>query len=245
MNLIAFLSILVISVSQSPSFQYNTQSEKNIEAFEITQILPNVDFKGVVQTYDTSTTIVYYYKDMSLYRLSYFYSEENEGKTIIDHELRYHYVVCKKDSLYGYDYDQHKSPGKKRVLIDSAFAGEWAVQTKLYPMFEKNLPKLISTKKEATTLIENYKLRDKTDSVYIADFTLKYTNAIKNIDLSICKEFDSLKNMKLYELSFFANPYYMKRFGIIKGRYYSYYHLKKIPVENQEKILHYFIFKLD
>lgn len=200
----------------------------SIEAFEILQVVPDVSVDGKVIAYDTSTVQVFYYNSLVLYKLSYIHSYSEDDVQIIENQLRTHYILYKPGERYGLDFDEYKHPYKREILLDSAFRGEWSVQTRLYPMFVKNLSKLTASRRQGDSLVEQYTLRDLKDSMDVASAELKFTNSIGNIELSICKELDSLKNMKLYELSFVGAKDYFKSKGLTEGTYYSLYHLKKL-----------------
>jgi hypothetical protein len=219
---------------------FNRNEDKSIDAYQITQIIPDFDGEGRIHGYDTSNVQVFYFKDLILYKLMYLHSlTENDVVKIID-ERRTHYILFKRNEQYGFDFDEHKTPFKRAILVDSAFSGEWSKQTKLYPMFVNLLPKLITSRSNGDSLIETYKMRDKKDSIDAAECELKFTSSIKNIELTLSRELDSTKNMKLYELSFVANPEYMKSYGIVSGKYYSYYHLEKLKDFDREYIMKLF-----
>jgi hypothetical protein len=225
-------SILVFIISS-----FSPVKNDNIEAYQITQIMPDINMAGGIHRYDTSTAQVFYFKDLIIYKLNYTHTITDNGVVTVKDEKRSHYILFKKSERYGFDFDEHKTPVKRRVLIDSVFSGEWTKQNDLYPMFTAYKTRLLNSQRKGNSLIENYRMWDKKDSMKVLDCRLKFTTSMKNIELSICKQLDSTSNRKLYEMSFAGNPEYYKRFGITSGIYYSHYLIEKLKTFNNEYLM--------
>ncbi len=212
MKCIYFLfSFLPLSIN-SISAQGYLGNPETIKGYRVNNSVSVTDFRtGKVSGYDSGEVEVYYYKDLILYKLQYILtSNVDTGKTIeIDSKLCTHYFVYHKDSSYGYDYDTRKVPVKTRISVDAAFRLEWIKHNRLFPYFNNYDQTITSSDTNAVTGIirENYTLRNKTDGSISGFITLGYSTTIDpGIDVSICKELDSLKKKKLcYYQTKFAN----------------------------------------
>lgn len=217
-------------------------TSKNIVGYQVSQIIPNIDILGHINDYDTSRVEVFFYEDLALYHLNYLHTITVDGKILIKDERRFHYFVYGKDSTYGYDIDENKTPSVRKAEVDSTFKFEWVKQTRLFEMFINGKPFLFKSENYRDSTVEYYKIRDKKDSIDIVECKVVFSPHFKNDqNISICRELDSLKHMKVIEFSFTTNPEYLKNFGIVKGEYFCKYQLKKlIPVLDEETKMGYF-----
>lgn len=136
----------------------NQEGNDSITCFQASNIFPKIDGSGKLVGYDTSIIRVYRYGKLRLYELTYlFRSTDPQGKYL--YEGRKHAVVFHSDSMYGYDYDQHKEPVRRKVKIDSLFNTEWIHANKIYPIFANNICRITakSANKNADTLYVAYR----------------------------------------------------------------------------------------
>ena len=143
--------------------------------------------------------------------------------------------------MLGVDFDMHATPIRKRVLLEPLFKSLWIKQTNLYPFFTNFNVILKSSQKSADSVVEKHEFVNKKTGKHLGECQLTYSNSIPyQTDISICRELDSLRQMKLTQFVFTFEPSYVKQFGIISGKYYSFYRLEKIDIPNKGDIMRYF-----
>lgn len=216
---------------------------ETLRCYKVTNLFPKFNNNGEVLTYDTSFAKVYFYGKYRLYDLSYIIKIDNEEQGEVFKKRR-HFVVFNKDSLYGLDYDEFKIPTKRKVLLDSLFRTEWIAQNKIYPIIRANITTLISKNdnKETKEVIEKFSLKSKEDSSLIGQLSLVFKREFTpQIDISLSKELDSIRRMKLIktEIKAFARDF--KQYKTHIGEYVTGNELIEIPVDDREKILSYFL----
>ena len=213
----------------------------DIKCVQVKEVFPFIDNNGKLYKYDTPMVKIYYYQDISMYRFGYHYDSTSNGKLIIS-EYRNHYFIHKKEDTFGYNYDEYKSKFGVRLSADSMFKEQWVTANQQYPIFTQNTVTLISSvqNSDSGTLHEVYALKGKKDTAMTGTISLSFTNKIKGIDYSLCKELDSIKNMKLYKIKIVNNSRYMKDYKITLDKAEQAYGLEEVPVENREEILSYF-----
>ncbi len=236
--------ILINFITMSIFSCFNTYSIKNnssdIKCIKATEVLPFFNNNGKVYKYDTSSVRIYYYKDITLFYLTYHFDSISAG---IHHksEYRNYYFVYKKGDIYGYSYDIHKSVFSTKILVDSILQQQWIFTNHLYPVFIKNEATLISShqNKDSGTLHEAYSLVGKKDTTMTGNIYLSFTNKISDVEHSLSKELDSLKNMKLYKLKLVINKRYAKEYQMTLDQSEASFWLEELPVTNREEILSY------
>lgn len=229
--------LLLLSCSCSNLFTKN----RDIKGIQITQVFPNMNNQGKVIDYDTPSVKIYYYKNYSLYHLSYHFDSTVANK-VISSEDRYHYVVHEKGNAYGYDFDIHKQQYKRKVSMDSILNLEWVFKIQVYPIFANNTAILNSSQKDDSfgILRESYQLKGKADTSMSGSCYLEFSNKLNDINFSLSKEFDSIKNMKLIKINIVNNPRHFKQADIYIDKVETSYMMQEIQVPNIKKVMPYF-----
>lgn len=234
--------IFIIFFSSCNSlFNKNKVYEKKLRCVKVKEVFPFIDNNGKLYRYDTPVVKIYYHQDKIMYQLGYHFDSTSNGKHIMS-EYRNHFFIYKKGNVFGYNYDKYKSIFGKKVLVDSMFKEHWVTANKQYPIFTQNKVTLISSNQNIDSgyLHEVYSLKGKIDTTMTGTISLSFTNRIKDIEYSLCKELDSIKNMKLFKIRIVNNSRYMKEYKITLDRAEQTYDLEEVPVVNQEEILTYF-----
>lgn len=239
---VRFLLRLAIAVSiHLPACSQSKSNEFQIQGVKIRQLYPIIDNDGKVSKYDTEETEIYYSGDLVLYKLSYGFDSVNIGtnETVLS-ERRHHYFIVAADSMYGYDYDEHKSQFKQRVLADSLLKWQWASKVNVYPMVTENIPRLISSfqNTDSGTVHELYSYTHDDTSAHGTLF-FGYSKKLNGLKYSLSKEMDSIKKMKLYKVLQIQDPRYMKAYGITIDKIKSAYEIEDITMIRPE-IIRYF-----
>jgi hypothetical protein len=218
----------------------NASSDK-IEGYQIYRSLPMPNAEGAITQYDTGSIQVYYYKNLTLMKLYYYYTNEDENGVItIENELRNRFLVFKNGESYGYDFDTRNKPEKTKVVLDSTLKNEWVVRNDLSGLFKNFKVTLVENRLKGDSLVRVYKIYEPSSGKPVADCQLKYSKKIPPIGLSICKQLDTVNNMKLYYYTHTINPEFIRGQGITSGEFRSEYHLSKINVKNHSEIYRYF-----
>lgn len=219
------------------------QENENVHCYKITNLFPKFDNSGMVREYDTSFAKVYFYGNFRLYDLSYIfkYNDVVNGEVF---QRRRHLVAFNKDSLYGIDYDEFKIPAQRRVRLDSLFRNEWVAQNKVYPILGANISTLISKESnvEKQEVTETYSLQSREDSSLVGTVSLVFKKEFaRKIDISLSKELDSIKGMKLVKTEIKVLAKDFKQYKTHIGKYVTGNELSEIPVEDVKKIKSYFL----
>jgi len=176
-----------------------------------------------------------------MYNLFYQFDSSSDNDTLPISELRDHYFVYTNSDSIGIDYDKYKKVINRKVTIDSLFKFEWIAQNKLYPIFTVNSTQLLSSEFNDKTgiLKETYSFRGKKDSTINGTLFLDFTNNLKGIHVSLSKELDSIKNMKLFKVRVISNARRMTD-GIYLDKFEQTHDLNEVPVLNREEVMSYF-----
>jgi hypothetical protein len=196
--------------------------------------------EGKVSGSAKDTSSVYYYGNLRLYHLTYQYNLRQNGVNVLS-EIRNHYLAYKIGDKYGMDYDDHKQPVARRVLLDSAFRMEWIQRNRLYITFTGYATSLVSSRpvKDSGLLYESYIFRDKNTNDIAARADLVFDSRYSEIDVTLSKELDSIKHMKLTSIKFNYTRKVLKE-GYIKDAYETELSLTEKPVMDRGFILSFF-----
>jgi hypothetical protein len=240
-----FAKFYIISsfLFSSCGFLKSSQTPKiNITGVKVTQAFPIINNKGKLEGYDTSSSYIYYNKNLVLYKLPYQYNSFNTNGILDTSETRYHFFVYKKGDSVGYDYDIHKFPSGIRITTDSIFKQAWVIQNKVYPIILDNKSTLISKheNRDSGMLYELYSIKGKTDTTRSGSIFLGFTNRLKNVNYSLSEELDSINKMKLVKVKIVADERYFKDYNVTMDRYEISRWMEKISGDNDKKILDYF-----
>lgn len=174
--------------------------------------------------------------DIFLYRLIYgFDSVDLNINKILKSETREHYFIFEKDSLYGYDYDEHENPKRRILRKDSVIEHEWALQINLDYLLTDMKAKLISSvqNKDSGTIHELYSYIGNDTSSH-GRFYLSFSTKMGDIDYSLSKKIDSTRGMKLYNAWITQDPRYFKKFDKTLNELEYGYEIQKITVITPE-----------
>lgn len=240
MKNIFIISILYFSYCSSLTNR-RIVKKYEITGIELTHNFPYIDNKGKLLKYDTITTRIYYYKDQTLYQLSYQF-DSLYGNNLIKSEVRNHFFVHQRDKLYGYDYDKHKTKFNRKVLADSLFNAEWFTKMNTYKILFTNESKLVRSYTDAASgeLQETYELKGREDTTMSGTCFLVYSKKSFNTAFSLSKELDSIKKMKLCRIELVNNSRFMKDKNFYLDRIVQTYTLKKIENINLDQVSTYF-----
>ena len=199
---------------------------RQIKAISVSQVFPLLNDKGKLIQLDTGNVKIYYYEKIRLYNLSYrFDSLGEDGEKVVLSETRHHFFIYHSDSSYGYSYDSRFTPSIQRVAVDSVFQGEWIVMTKLYPIYTDNITELMTMKRnpDSDTIYESYLLKHKDTGKEYGTFFLGYVKKDSTIPYSLCKELDSIKQMRLFKIQVKYYREYLDAYKItVDSREWSY-----------------------
>ena len=220
-----------------------------LKAVKATAVFPNFDLPtGKLIYYDTSTVLIFYTKDLVVYKLHYILdsvtTRSYRDSIVTDRYVsvkRDHYFIYQKGKDYGYDYDPYKSFMGRKVPLDMIFKNEWCVQNKLYPIFgDVNIVNLISSykSKNADTLKESYFIKSKTYSNQSASVFLEYCASLKDIEFSLSRELDSVRNSKLSKIRIANDPMKIND-TLTFDKYETYYEINRLEQFDQEEVLMY------
>ncbi len=201
---IALLNFMMLSV--------NAQS--SITGFEVKRSPPSILRMGE----DTSSMQVYYYKDITMYRLSYEFSStgflatnpDNENETLSFNtenspsRRRYHYVLFKQPGEMAFDSFPNESPTFKRSawkplklinqgLIPALF------DEYIYGQFNKNPLVLKASVMNKDSGITRRTYEHSNDTAKLATYYFTTSDRFPAKDISLSKGFDSLFHSRLYE----------------------------------------------
>lgn len=224
---------------------YNSQvlspKKENIRGVKVSQKVAKLSAEGKVSGYETSTVNLYYSKSSHLYHLNYLFDSYHNDVHIIS-ENREHYIYHETDSSFGYDYDVKKSPQTRIVSMDSVRNGEWALRIDVYNIFTKARTKLVSSKKDTRTgsLVETYNYQGIEDSTMTGTCFLTYTNNLKGIEYSLCKELDNKKNQRLQHVRIIKDAWYLKAANIYLEKRETTYSVEEISQSDTKQLETYF-----
>jgi|GEM_PF-6621282 len=200
------------------------------------QAAPEFGPREKVTGYELDTARIYYSGKLRLYHLSYFFDSSDlvTGEKFLS-EKRYHYFIYNTDSAFGYDYNTHFYPQKRRARVDSLLHWQWSPSINLYSMFTVNKTKLLSVQedRDAGTTHETYSFVNE-DSFAHGRMILGYSSKWVYLPYSFSRELDSIKRMKLFEALLIQDPRYLPSTGTTVDSIRSEYHLepiKSIPPE--------------
>lgn len=142
-------------------------------------------------TFDSSFTEVYTDGKLMLYDLTYHFGTSYEDIELIKDEIRHHYFIFPKDSLFGFDLDGHKTKFIQKKQVDSVINKEWSRSDMGKYYAELNF-RLIASQTDRNGLHERYLVTSKKDSslsvgTCIFDYT-KYVSGSFNMPLQSLEE---------------------------------------------------------
>lgn len=219
----------------------NKSNNNEITGIELKHNFPIIDEKGRLLYYDTVNTKIYYYKDLTLYQLTYRNDSLFENN-LVKSEVRTHYFVHRKNKKFGYDYDEHKRIFTSKLSADSLFNAEWFNKVNPYQILLFNESVLIASQNNTDSgeLKETYTLKAKGDTSMQGTCILVFKKSFNSSSFSLSKELDSMKQMKLCKFELVNNARFMKDKGIYLDKIVQIHTLEKITNLNFELVKRYF-----
>lgn len=173
------------------------------------------------------------YKNYLLYEFKDFQNFENDT-TIVKEEMKHRYFLLKKNETRGFYYDSLNAKTRKELRTDSilrnrAFYGQ--------SLFNSSKMKLLSSEKSkySFSLIEKYKCKTKIDVTYPDTMIVYYTNKMKGLELTLSKELDLIKKMKVIKIRAIYNSQFINGNPNKFPNYEYKFELKEDKVSNLEK----------
>lgn len=226
-------------------FQCSTVSSTNhrdsIRGIRLTRTAPGWDYSKKIFTTRNDTVLIYQQHDLTLYSLQYIYDSVFNNQ-LLKSEIRYHYFVHHKDSLYGYDFDRHKADYPKRKMADSVF-NEWVNGFKIENIIKNDtlIVKGMNKNDSARTLNKVYTVISKENSSTTGSLNLHYTSGIVGAHFSISNRLDTLKNMKLTQAHLKSTSERLNELGVNTDKFATIIKLEDFLVLNRKDVE--FIFK--
>ncbi len=215
--------------------------KEKLRGLKISEVVPILSSEAKLLGYDTFNVKLYYTKQGYLCYLNYGFDSSHNEEHILSEE-RFHYVYYEPDSIYGYDFDIHKSPKIRKISMDSLRKREWIFRLDICNIFTKARVTLVSSKNDVqtNTLHEAYNFKGIQDTSMTGSCYLSFTKNLNNIPFSLCNVLDSAKKMKLHQINIVNNPRYFKTAGIYLERMESAYSIEEISISNPKEIQAYF-----
>jgi hypothetical protein len=201
---------------------------------------------GKVISVDTTNVYVLYKNELVAYRYPVFTS-------LTSNSIRYKYFVTKRDSAFGYCYDDGN---EKNIYTNKRFSYDEIVNQKTfinkvlaYEVFQNAAVRLLSARYNADSseLTEHYSVTAKTGNAEIATMHLLYTSHLEGINYTLSKPLDSimqLKNtgrtLKLATVGIDHKPWYNEANKTLYSRRKTYYHLEEVLDFDREEAEKYF-----
>ncbi|MBK7884726.1 MAG: hypothetical protein IPJ81_13795 [Chitinophagaceae bacterium] len=237
---LAFIFVIFFSCCNSVLNKNDTYNNE-IRCIQVKQVFPVIQKDGKVPKYDSNFVKIYYYKDMAMYHLGYHYSYTKNKVRLIT-EDRDHFFIHKKGEVFGYDYDKNKSEFGVKMPVDSLLNKQWISVTQIYPMIFENSSTLVSSKwnLDSSILDEMYIYRSKQDTAMTGSVHLSFTNKMMDINYSMSKELDSMKNMKLYKAKLSQDSRYVNDFKVNLDEFHIIHGFEEVKITSPKEILAYF-----
>jgi len=154
--------------------------------------------------------------------------------------IRNHYFVFQKDSLFGYNYNEHAiGVDDKPIRVDSVLK---TITLQSYRLEEETLhlvPKQVQWNMDSSELIETY-LFPASNEMPAYKRTLYYNKALNIIPESFSQKVDSVKKIKLVKVEALSDAFYDSK----NNRHYPpslvFMEMKVYDSFNKKLILSYF-----
>jgi hypothetical protein len=181
LKIILIVSTLSLVFCNVPSKNNSVHVNERLRAIVVSEVLPFPDSTGRFTLYDTLYIPIYYYKDLTAYKLFYLVGEQNANGVVGTKKGNYQYFVFENNTRYGYIYDSSYPQKHDKVSVDSMMKNAiWCEQNNFYPAFAENSIHLISSKqnKDSGSLQEVYSYKGIKDSTRNGVFSMEFTNKL-------------------------------------------------------------------
>jgi|JI6StandDraft_1071083.scaffolds.fasta_scaffold10581_4 hypothetical protein len=214
-------------------------NEDKIRAIKVIYVEPNLNiFDGTTNGTDTSIAFIFKYKNIEVYKLNKQFTSLVNNKMTFGKKTNY--FVRNLNEPFVYKYSEGEDAGNK-LSFDSAFKHEWVVQNKMYQfLINDNKPSLMYSyeSKNLDTLKESYYITNNHFPNQSATVYFEYCKSLMNIDFSLGKELDSIKQKKLYKARVILNLNINDTLG--KGnKFETYYEIQRVDTFNKQEVIKY------
>lgn len=224
---------IIIELLSFYACKYSFTNNNQMIGIRVTQKYPIIDlYTGKINSLDSTSVEIYHLNGMILYSLEYSMDSVNlNTKKTTYSSIWHHFFVQYPDSLYGYDYDIHKTPNLRRLNADSVLKREWVTSVNLNSYLVMNKTKLISSliSSDSVFLHEYYSFINEDTSAH-GTIQFWYSKSLIGSRYSLSKELDSLKMTKLYKAVIIQDPRLLHDSKIIVDQINMKYELEIIKV---------------
>lgn len=234
------IGILFFSGCKFLSINQNKAPENSIKCIEISQTFPHITMEGKVIGYDTPRIHIFYFKNLEMYKIPYTYTDYTKAKA--EPEERFFYLVWKRGEKKGLQYYLGDSL-LEEFPVDSTINLQWPNTIFLDSTLRNSNVTLISKiKKQRGHILEILYSFNTVRGIYSMTGTilLSYSKDLKNTNFTFSKERDTIKNMKLYKITFTDDDNFIKEYNITMERSENYYKIEEKSDFNKEEVLKLF-----
>lgn len=202
-------SLVIFAFFSCTLSSMNMQSDST--CLRITKKIPILTNSGRVDRYETQYAFVHSQGDLRLYETPYYYDsiiDEHNIKTMTLYKIFVHH----KDSIYGRGFDLQNNILNLRVHRDSFSSIIYFTDLRLKDLFEDEILTMKSSEKNNSLGIycETYSITGKKNAKKSGLALFCYSEQLKNIDITLSKELDSIHKMKLCEVIIQTDPQLVK-----------------------------------
>ncbi|NCI48865.1 hypothetical protein GWC95_02955 [Sediminibacterium roseum] len=170
-----------------------------IKSTRVLSYMAFVDSVGRSSVFDSVYIEMYQSGNKTVYGLPYHYSESVDDSVIVQ-EVRYHYFLHIKDSIFGYDFDEYKNINGQKDIADSILKDYKVTPVELNNLFNtadyKLFQSIINT--DSGTLHEAYEFASKTDTTGAVTLFIDYVKrAPLIVNTGKLKDLESERNMTI------------------------------------------------
>jgi hypothetical protein len=217
-------------------YRRNKPSDKNIRCLNISHKLPVLCSDAKTMCYMEGFENIFYYDSMVMLQLPthfYHFKADELEKT----DTGSNYFVYKKNEKDGFFYHAFSPQNNKALPVDSTVSKY--INFNVYEFFEKNLIKLISSRKDPRSGILEEIYSGKVQ--YAKDtFFFYFSDKLKDFDFSLSVKLDSIKKMKLYKFRAINQEEVLEESKMLIPKREVVFEIKEIPVDNPKEIITYF-----
>ncbi|SKA15341.1 hypothetical protein [Sediminibacterium ginsengisoli] len=219
----------------------HAQVSHEIKAVSVTYLFPLIDNAGKFIRHEVFDVNIYAYKDLRLYEMPFWelgIKGEYE-RPPLKHEVYYLYKV---GDTIGFKSENHEKLFNLCIPIDTFMKQSWFSNENFnqYSLFKDSYMKLISIKKDSITgaVEEIYDAKEKEDTTSTARCYFLYKPMIHSFGITLSRELDSIKQMRLCRVKVMNNPRLYKNLLIETAPLE--FRLDEVPVEVPERYIKLF-----
>lgn len=231
-NKIVLSILLVCTISISLIAMMKTDNKDSFRKIKINYTLPIMKPDGELVNVKSSFSI-FYQKENVLLALPHINTFEN-GTEVLRIDTTYSYLIFKEGDKYGLWYFTINSKDCKKVLVDSILVRRTFKNFKLYNTSNDSL--ISSVNILGKQKLEKYIPKQKSDYSYGDTTYVYYSNELKNIDYSFCKELESGKNLKVCKMEVFYKSQFYTGFPLKFPERKISFEMRELPVIKSDSV---------